>query len=347
LSQRRTYSHLVLVALLLAVGHPAHAQWLTLPTPGVPRTADGRVPLNAPAPRTAQGRPDLSGLWRGPGPFLNPIRPTPDALRPWATELARQRQDEFSRTRPSYQCLPSGPEGIGGLKRVMQTPTLIAIMNEDLTYRQIFMDGRQLEQSPFPTWMGYSIGRWEVDTLVVRSNGFNDRTWLNRSGVPHTEGLEIIERYQRIDLGHLKLDITFIDAAFTKPLSFTVNMELAVDTEMIESVCEVGSTTWSGHVSDLQRDGVTLTRAVLARYVGTYSGPFAGRIRVLEVALRDDTLYIDGLSTAGAEALTPLSETLFMSTGGLPYEFVKDQQGSTSEMIETHVDGGVTYSRVR
>ena len=105
-----------------------------------------------------------------------------------------------------YNCLPSGPEAdkAAAWKRILQTPTAIAILNEDLTYRVIHMDGRELEANPAPSWMGYSVGRWEGDTLIVESNGFNEKTWLSRYGQSHTEALRVTERYRRRDVGHLE-----------------------------------------------------------------------------------------------------------------------------------------------
>src|SRR5258705_13438406 len=88
------------------------------------------------------------------------------------------------------------------------------------------------------------------------SFGFNDRTWLNDRGLPHTEALSMRERYQRQDFGHLRVDVTFTDpAAYTKPWSFTVNFALAADTEMLEAVCEGRSHLdhWVGKVSDVRK----------------------------------------------------------------------------------------------
>ena len=97
------------------------------------------------------------------------------------------------------------------MQRIVQSSTVTAILNHDLTYRQIFMDGRTLEPNPHPTWMGYSVGRWDDDTLVVESNGYNDKTWLHRRGLPHTERLRMTERYHRSDFGHMLMEITFED----------------------------------------------------------------------------------------------------------------------------------------
>src|SRR5207249_3874586 len=141
------------------------------------------------------------------------------------------------------------PRTAGGKQmQIVQTPSLIIILNPDLTHRQIFMDGRTLEADPNPSWMGYSVGRWEGDTLVVDSNGYNDRTWLDHDGHPHTEALRITERYRRRDFGHLDLDVTLSDPkAYTRPWTVSVKAELAPDTEMIEFVCGEKNTTSLAH----------------------------------------------------------------------------------------------------
>ena len=202
-----------LVALVLIAGTmPAGAQWLDRLWPGIPRTADGKPNLTAPAPRGPDGKPDLTGVWNAP-PLV--ARPDPANLQPWVIDLSRQHQQEYFKARPYYQCRPSGPEAerFGGWKRILQTPTAIAILNDDLTYRVIHTDGRELEANPPPSWMGYSAGRWDGDTLVVDSVGFNDKTWTSRYGVSHTEALRMTERYRRPDFGHLQVEVTFTDPA--------------------------------------------------------------------------------------------------------------------------------------
>ena len=127
------------------------------------------------------------------------------------------------------------------MQRIVQTSTVTAILHHDLTYRQIFMDGRTLEPNPHPTWMGYSVGRWDGDTLVVESNGYNDRTWLHRRGLSHTEDLRITERYRRLDFGHMQLEVTYDDpGTFDSPLHASVSMEFVTDDELLETVCNEG-----------------------------------------------------------------------------------------------------------
>ena len=333
---------------LTALTTSVAAQWLNHPTPGIPRTADGKPNLTAPAPHTPDGKPDFTGLWNGPG-AADPAAPRslePVGAQPWVKDLIRQREEDFFKDRPSFQCLPGGPENVGGWKRILQTPSLIAILNDDLTYRQIFVDGRKLETAPNPTWMGYSVGRWEGDTLVVDSFGFNDRTWLNDRGLPHTEALSMRERYQRQDFGHLRVDVTFTDpAAYTKPWRFTVNFALAADTEMLEAVCEGRSDHhWVGTVSDVRRSARRVPPDVLATYVGVYRGLWLGRPRTVEITLTSGELLV----TVEGETLPLMaqSNTLFESAGGLAYEFVSDGSGAATHVVEIHVSGNYPLARV-
>jgi hypothetical protein len=335
--------------LLTASTMPVATQWLTRATPGIPRTADGKPNLAAPAPRTSDGKPDFAGLWNGPGP-ANPPAPrslAPGITQPWVRDLIRQREEDFFKDRPGFRCLPGGPENVGGWKRVLQTPSLIAILNDDLTYRQIFMDGRTLESAPHPTWMGYSVGRWEGDTLVVDSFGFNDRTWLSDQGLPHTEALRMSERYQRPDFGNLQVHVTFTDpGAYTTPWSFTVNFALAVDTEMLETVCEGRRDHhWVGTASDARLSARTVAPDVLATYVGVYRGVWAGHPRTVEITSDGQELLV----TVGGETLPLMaqSETLFESARGMSYEFVGDGSGATIHVVEIHVSGDYPLARVR
>jgi len=348
----------VLAALMLFVGTlPAAAQWLDRPWPGIPRTADGTPDLTAPAPRGPDGRPDFSGVWNGRPPLT---RLDPAILQPWVMGLVRERQQDYYKMRPAYQCRPSGPEAeqFGGWKRFLQTPTALAILDDELRYRVVHMDGRELEADPFPSWAGYSVGRWDGDTLVVESAGFNDRTWVTRHGVSHTEALRITERYRRPDFGHLQLEVTVSDpGAFTEPWSFTVGMELAADTEMLESVCERTSDDWTGSLADAADRAVSVPPEVLARYVGAYTGRYAGSERTYEVSYSDGQLIatiVDGYNAVGLgapgigegapRALVPLSETVFEGLG-LGYEFIVNDEGVATDLIVTHISGSYRFSR--
>ena len=180
--------------VLLAATTPLAAQWLTLPTPGIPRTADGELDLSAPVPRTDDGHPDLTGLWR-PRRVSGDLD-DPTKVQQWARTLIAERERRFFQDSPRYQCLPSGPAylAVGGVRRIVQNPTVIAFLYSDMAYRQIFMDGRELEPDPLPTWMGYSAGRWDGDTLVVALNhqriavGTAIRWWLRATATTTKPG---------------------------------------------------------------------------------------------------------------------------------------------------------------
>ena len=349
---------LLVVLILLTVTIPATAQWLDRPSTGIPRTADGEPDLSAPAPRGLDGKPDFSGIWNGPPPVASL---DPSNIQPWVAELATQRQQDFYKERPLFRCLPNGPEteSFSGWKRFIQTPASIIILNENLTFRLIHMDGRELETNPVPSWTGYSVGYWDGDTLVIDSNGYNDQTWVSRFGVSHTEALHVNERYSRSDFGHIQVKVTFTDPdAFATPWGFDMNMTAQADTEMLESVCERGSDDWSGSFSATEAKRVTVPPEILAQYVGVYSGIYGGGERVYEISFSEGELIATivsaysalGLGAAGLEAgvpraLVPLSETLFDGLG-LGYRFILNDNGEVESFIISHVSGDYTYSRL-
>ena len=341
---------LFLAVLMLIVGTiPVGAQWLDRLTPGIPRKPDGKPNLTAPAPRGPDGKPDLSGVWNGPVPETHVDSAN---AQPWVNDLVRQRQQEYHKTRPSYQCLPSGPEAdrFAGWKRILQTPTSIALLNDDLTYRVIFMDGRELEANPAPSWMGYSVGRWDGDTLIVESVGFNDKTWLSRYGQGHTQALRVRERYRRPSVGHLQVEVTFTDpGAYAKPWGFTADMALAADTEMLEAVCENSSEHWAGSLSDANNKAVTVAPDVLARYVGVYSGFYLANKRTVEVSLSGGQLIAKIIGAAAIDGgemrpLIPLSQTTFEGLG-IAYQFIVDDKGVATDLVEIHISGPSRYPR--
>jgi hypothetical protein len=240
-----------LAILLLPVTLPA--QWFTLPLKGTPRTADGSPDLAAPTPRTADNRPDLSGIWSvaptagpGPGYLSNIARDLPDGppLQPWAKALHDERRAAEGAGRPSERCLPHGiPDAmmVRNLPwKIIQTPDVTVILYEEFNnWRQIFTDGRTHPVDPEPAWFGYSVGRWEGDTLVVETRGFKDTTWLDDYGTPHSDALRTVERFRRRDFGHLEIAFTFDDPkAFTQPWSTTVSFDLRPDTELLDHQCD-------------------------------------------------------------------------------------------------------------
>ena len=256
-----------LIAIVIALSPSLSAQWPKYPTPSVPRTASGEPILDAPTPRTPDGKPDLSGIWmrfRGEGggaagtpipappgtppvaTFFNIGAGFPDGLpfQPWAAELRKTRDAANSKDNPDAHCLPMGhmqfhlhPQP----RRMIQTPGLITIIYEaNYGLRYIYTDGRPLppNSAPQPFWYGYSVVKWDGDALVVETNNLRDDGWLDVRGSPLTDQAKISERFRRVNFGKLEIDITIDDPkAYTKPFTVRVNQEIMVDTEMIEFIC--------------------------------------------------------------------------------------------------------------
>jgi hypothetical protein len=228
-----------------ALSMPLAAQWLNYPTPGLPRTPDGKPNLSAPAPKMPDGKPDLSGVWehlnaRTTAYYLNgiemPWRPSAEALL-----LFKENTADNQKNNPESRCLPRGVPKADAfdIHKIVQMPGLVVILYEyQTTFRQIFLDGRELPKDPNPTWMGYSVGHWEGDTLVVESNGFNGKAWLSGQGNPTTDAMRVTERIHRRDFGHMDIQITIDDPkAYTKPWTAEIHPELIPDTELLEFVC--------------------------------------------------------------------------------------------------------------
>jgi hypothetical protein len=251
------------VALVVSVAPLVSAQWPSFPTPDVPNTADGKPNLTAPTPRMPDGKPDLSGIWEN-GPLgFGPQEPAPAAgepplatffdvgagfkeglpLRPWAAELLKKRREDHSKDNPDAHCLPMGllqfhehPQP----RKIVQTPKLIVIIYEaNYGLRQIFLDGRPLPTNdPQPWWYGYSIGRWEGDTLIVETTGLLDGGWLDIIGSPLTDQAKITERFRRLNFGTLQIDVTIDDPkAYTRPFTVRFNQRLTLNEELIEFIC--------------------------------------------------------------------------------------------------------------
>jgi len=241
---------LISVVIVLATA-VADAQWDPFPVKNMPRTADGKVDMNA-QPRRIDGKVDFSGFWmpsdnvRHLINLASDMKPEDIPLTPWAADVYKERIDTNGIGHPGVRCLPSGiPEKLNipdGLK-VVQTPDLIVFLYESRTiYRQVFLDGRTLPKDPQPTWMGYSVGHWEGDTLVVETIGQNGKTWLDMRGLPGTEELKVIERYSRPTIGRIGIDVTISDPkAYTKPWNVKLAWRLIPDTDLIESICEENS----------------------------------------------------------------------------------------------------------
>jgi hypothetical protein len=249
------------VAVTVAAG-VSHAQWPGAPPDGLPRLADGRIDLAAPPPRTADGRPDLAGVWEAEpdprgraGGIENVVAPrymidvtvdlAPDSVpfQPWAAALYKERNDRARIDNPQIRCLPTGVPRLVAYSmpyKVVQTPKLIVLLYESGTmFRQIFVDGRAHPADPQPTWMGYSVGRWEGDDLVIETRGFNDQSWLDGAGHPHSAQMRVTERLRRRTVGQMDVSVVIDDpGAYTRPLTYTSRHRLRPDTELIEYVCE-------------------------------------------------------------------------------------------------------------
>ena len=256
-----------LVIALAAATIPVSAQWLGYPAPGPPRLANGKVDLSAKTPRTRDGKPDLSGVWQAqlesiegkriafvvPGDdprtfskyFLNVLadfKPDDLPMRPATAEMMK-RSAEQRLPGLANRCLPVGLPMMDIFSyspfKMIQSPGVLVVLYEmDNSHRQIYMDGRKLPVDPQPTWGGYSVGRWDGDTLVVDAAGFNDRTRLDSAGHPHSERMHLQERFHRRDFGHMDLTVTIDDPEmYTKPLSYTVTEVLLPDSDVLETVC--------------------------------------------------------------------------------------------------------------
>ncbi len=224
---------------------PADAQWTKVPAADVPRGPDGKPNLAAPPPRLPDGRPDFSGIWEAEGGYnqnlAKDLKEVP--YQPWAKTLADERSTGSREAEdPTANCLPQGVPRINAVPppwRIIQTPKYMAILYEAFhSWRQIFLDGRELGDDFDPAWLGYSTGKWEGDILVVDSRGFNGKTWLDQPGKPTTDALHVIERFRRKDFGHLEIQITIDDPkAYTRPWTITEQTHLLTDTDLLEFIC--------------------------------------------------------------------------------------------------------------
>jgi hypothetical protein len=244
------------------VSIPAGAQWLNYKTPGIPRLSDGKPNLSAPAPRTADGRPDLAGVWAAECAIYdgNPcftrslffdlardLKPGDVEMTPWAAGVSAQREGRDHVDDPYGFCMPPGVPRIdfgGGPFKVLQTPGVTAFLYETLVgmiFRQVFTDGRPLpDASSEPTWLGYSVGRWDKDTFVVDTTGFRDGGWIDtKKARPNSDALRVTERFRRTDFGHMELTITINDPkAYLKPWTVKATLLLHPDTELLEAFCD-------------------------------------------------------------------------------------------------------------
>jgi hypothetical protein len=249
----------------------AQGQWLNYRAAGTPRTRDGKANLSAPAPRAPNGKPDLSGIWQAEGAprelllryvpggvngvgesdpsqyFFNVLvdfKPEEAPLQPSVAAAARQSAELTGHGGdPKSLCLPTTPVPMADVSpspfKIVQSPGLMLVLYEaDTSFRQIYMDGRKLPGDPQPSWLGYSVGRWEGDFLVVDSTGFTDRSPLDLVGHTHSEAMRLTERFHRRDFGHMDVQVTVEDPqTYTKPFTYKFTDKLLPDTDLIESFC--------------------------------------------------------------------------------------------------------------
>jgi hypothetical protein len=256
--------------VFLGVPLSGFAQWLNFPDPSAPRTSDGNVNLSAPAPRV-HGKPDLSGIWEVESsprkqlePFLlpgginglgedDPNIHFVDFLydfglgkEPFQPEAAARLQKQMHHPeKPQTLCAPPGlpyADLLPAPFKIVQTARATLVLYEgDTFFRQVFTDGRKLPDDPQPSWLGYSVGKWDGDSLVVDTIGFNDRGPLDAMGHFHSESMRFTERMHRRDFGHMEMELTVTDPkTFTQPVTVRVGFRLLPDTELIESFCSEG-----------------------------------------------------------------------------------------------------------
>jgi hypothetical protein len=272
-------AHARLSILLTLFGTGSAAQWLNYPTPGTPRTRDGKAILTAPAPKSPAGKPDLSGVWMhetttvaemrrlfgsrideaqkvdAPGmeigtqhkygvDILLDFMPEESMMRTEAVEQMRRNKAMDNLGDACTAGFPTGFPRAGLVSepiKIVQAPRLTMVMYEAGNfYRQIYTDGRALPQEfNLPAFNGYSAGHWQGDTLIVETAGFNDKTWLDGTGHPHSDALRVVERFRRRDFGHLDYEITFSDPKmYTRPFTVKIPHELLPDSDIFENYCE-------------------------------------------------------------------------------------------------------------
>ena len=344
----------------------AQAQWLNQPTPGAPRTPDGKVDMTGPVPHV-DGKPDLSGIWQvevppgGPPPgglgespsskyFFNVLadfRGGDEPLTPEGAEMLR-RNTQPEVIGPNLRCLPEGvpradlmPEPF----KIIQTPREVLILYEVHTiFRQIFSDGRKLPDDPSPTWLGYSVGRWDGDTFVVDTMGFNNLSWLDGRGHGHSEQMRVEERFHRRDFGHLDMTVTITDPkTFTKAITINFVEQLLPDTDVFEHICNENEKDAAHQPGKTPYDnGVYVDAAVLSKYVGMYEVTLPnGQMATVNVKLDSDELSI-AVPGVASGPLVAESSTLFLFRGRAPFsqvQFVSNEQGEVTHLVFISIGG--------
>jgi hypothetical protein len=236
------------------VSLPLRAQWLDLKKAGVPRTSDGKPDLSAPVPHTVDGKPDLSGVWlsdqwnpagkRANSPAVS--RPEGPSMLPWAEKVFAERRANGGKDNPESRCMPQGIPYASNLPypfEILNAPGKVVILYEMYSLRRmIFTDGRELPKEFLsPSWMGYSVGKWEGDDFLVETAGFNDQVWnIDLAGHPHSDVEHVTERFHRISYGYMDVQATITDPkTYNEPWVMpVVKYTLLPDTDLLEFVCE-------------------------------------------------------------------------------------------------------------
>lgn len=201
--------------------------------------ADARkhAPPSGPTPRTANGKPDFSGIWWSP----RTVDPGKPEFLPKAQMVAKERAENNRIDSPQARCLPAPVLRLGPVYELVQSPLAIVEISDDDSpgFHQIYLDGRPHPKDPNPAWYGDNVGHWEGDTLVVDRIGFDERVWLDQEAHPHSDKLHVIERYRRPDLGHLETEITVEDSGvLAKPFTMKRVSELAPTERIYEFICQ-------------------------------------------------------------------------------------------------------------
>lgn len=240
----------------------AKAQWIGYPSKDVPRHADGTVNMDAPTPRMANGKPDLSGIWvadRTPEGEKTPSSvdsiqssrqmanlgvDIPGGLpyQDWLKPIVAERTANLALDDPHIRCLPDNflrAYGLPHLLKFVHTDDLLVVLNEmNAGYRQVFTDARPLPEDPSPSWQGYSSATWQGDTLVIDTIGVRDDTWIDWNGSVLTEQGKVREEIRRLDYGHMEIKVTVDDpGAYTAPWTVTLTERIVVDAELIDEIC--------------------------------------------------------------------------------------------------------------
>jgi hypothetical protein len=247
-SRMRTWGQVAApVAAVLLLANPAGAQWKNLPMDGVPLGADGKPNMSAPAPRTSDGRPDLSGIYTPNMRYFRNLAADLGIANVPMTDEARSihksREDgTLGYLEPDAHCLPQGVPKINMAPvpfKIVQTDKLVVLVYEAFNlWRQVHLDGREFGDDLNPSWLGYSKGRWEGDELVVETRGLNGKQWLDHGGLPTSDKLTVIERFRRPTFGQLEIVLTISDPTYyTKPWTVTTNARRMLNTELFEFIC--------------------------------------------------------------------------------------------------------------